>query len=373
MANTSIYRDIAERTGGDIYIGVVGPVRSGKSTFIKRFMDMFVLPAIEDENERMRVRDELPQSAAGRTIMTTQPGFIPNRAADITVGENVNMSVRLVDCVGYLIEGAQGHIEDGGARMVNTPWSKEPMPFEQAADMGTRKVIREHSTIGIVMTTDGSIADIPREAYIPAEERVIKELSELGKPFVVLLNCMDAESEEAFSLAEELSQKYSCSVIPINAVSFTEQDIADIMSDILYEFPIKQIKLDISKWICALDPDHYIINDIFEKMEEVTRKARSMKDYPDIADAFSQLEYVKNCSVNDISMGEGLINVTIRPVDSLFYKVLGEQTGCDIKDDRHLISIIKDMADAKAHYTRLEKDGIRHRSAPYGGGLRKVA
>ncbi len=354
MANTSIYRDIAERTGGDIYIGVVGPVRSGKSTFIKRFMDMFVLPAIEDENERMRVRDELPQSAAGRTIMTTQPGFIPNRAADITVGENVNMSVRLVDCVGYLIEGAQGHIEDGGARMVNTPWSKEPMPFEQAADMGTRKVIREHSTIGIVMTTDGSIADIPREAYIPAEERVIKELSELGKPFVVLLNCMDAESEEAFSLAEELSQKYSCSVIPINAVSFTEQDIADIMSDILYEFPIKQIKLDISKWICALDPDHYIINDIFEKMEEVTRKARSMKDYPDIADAFSQLEYVKNCSVNDISMGEGLINVTIRPVDSLFYKVLGEQTGCDIKDDRHLISIIKDMADAKAHYTRLE-------------------
>ena len=188
MANTSIYKDIADRTGGDIYIGVVGPVRSGKSTFIKRFMDMFVLPAIEDENEKTRVTDELPQSAAGRTIMTTQPGFIPNRAVSITVGENVRMNVRMVDCVGYLIDGAQGHTEDGGARMVMTPWSESAMPFEQAADIGTKKVIAEHSTIGIVMTTDGSIADIPRSAYVPAEERVVAELTELNKPFVILLN-----------------------------------------------------------------------------------------------------------------------------------------------------------------------------------------
>ena len=354
MANTSIYRDIAERTGGDIYIGVVGPVRTGKSTFIKRFMDMFVLPAIEDENEKIRVRDELPQSAAGRTIMTTQPGFIPNKAATITVGDNVHMSVRLVDCVGYLIEGAQGHIEDGEARMVNTPWSDEPMPFEQAADMGTRKVIKEHSTIGVVMTTDGTIADLPREAYVPAEERVIAELKELGKPFIVLLNCMDPAAEEAFALADELRNKYDASVIPINATSFTEQDIADIMSDMLYEFPIKQIRLDISRWICALEPDHYIIEEIFNKLSDATSKLRSMKDYPAIAEALSSLDFIKNCAVSDISMGEGLINVSMRPIETLFYKVLGEQTGCDIKDDRHLISIIKDMAEAKAHYTRLE-------------------
>ncbi|MFR9207797.1 MAG: stage IV sporulation protein A, partial [Lachnospiraceae bacterium] len=354
MANTSIYKDIADRTGGDIYIGVVGPVRSGKSTFIKRFMDMFVLPAIEDENEKTRVTDELPQSAAGRTIMTTQPGFIPNRAVSITVGENVRMNVRMVDCVGYLIDGAQGHTEDGGARMVMTPWSESAMPFEQAADIGTKKVIAEHSTIGIVMTTDGSIADIPRSAYVPAEERVVAELTELNKPFVILLNCMDAQSDEAYALAEELQKKYSATVIPINAMSFSEQDIADIMSDLLYEFPIKQINLDISKWICALDPDHYLICEIYEKLKAATDNMRCMKDYPAIAEAFSDLDYVKNCSVSDISMGEGSINVTVRPDDHLFYKVLGEQTGCDIKDDRHLISIIKDMAEAKAHYTRLE-------------------
>ena len=354
MANTSIYKDIADRTGGDIYIGVVGPVRSGKSTFIKRFMDMFVLPAIEDENEKTRVTDELPQSAAGRTIMTTQPGFIPNRAVSITVGENVRMNVRMVDCVGYLIDGAQGHTEDGGARMVMTPWSESAMPFEQAADIGTKKVIAEHSTIGIVMTTDGSIADIPRSAYVPAEERVVAELTELNKPFVILLNCMDAQSDEAYALAEELQKKYSATVIPINAMSFSEQDIADIMSDLLYEFPIKQINLDISKWICALEPDHYLICEIYEKLKAATDNMRCMKDYPAIAEAFSDLDYVKNCSVSDISMGEGSINVTVRPDDHLFYKVLGEQTGCDIKDDRHLISIIKDMAEAKAHYTRLE-------------------
>lgn len=354
MANTSIYKDIAKRTGGDIYIGVVGPVRTGKSTFIKRFMDMFVLPAIEDENERIRVRDELPQSAAGRTIMTTQPGFIPNKAINITLGDNVNMSVRMVDCVGYLIDGAQGHMDDGEVRMVNTPWSDQAMPFERAADIGTKKVIAEHSTIGIVMTTDGSITDIPREAYIKAEERTVNELKEIGKPFVVLLNCMDAVSEEAFNLAEELAKRYSAPVIPINAMSFTEQDIADIMSDILYEFPIKQINLDVSKWICALEPEHYIINDIFNKLEDTTSLMHSMKDYPLIADAFLEMEYVKNCSISDISMGEGKINVAIRPVDSLFYKVLGEKTGCEIEDDRHLISIIKDMAEAKTHYTRLE-------------------
>ena len=354
MANTSIYKDIADRTGGDIYIGVVGPVRSGKSTFIKRFMDMFVLPAIEDENEKTRVTDELPQSAAGRTIMTTQPGFIPNRAVSITVGENVRMNVRMVDCVGYLIDGAQGHTEDGGARMVMTPWSESAMPFEQAADIGTKKVIAEHSTIGIVMTTDGSIADIPRSAYVPAEERVVAELTELNKPFVILLNCMDAQSDEAYALAEELQKKYSATVIPINAMSFSEQDIVDIMSDLLYEFPIKQINLDISKRICALEPDQYLICEIYEKLKAATDNMRCMKDYPAIAEAFSDLDYVKNCSVSDISMGEGSINVTVRPDDHLFYKVLGEQTGCDIKDDRHLISIIKDMAEAKAHYTRLE-------------------
>lgn len=354
MANTSIYRDIAERTGGDIYIGVVGPVRTGKSTFIKRFMDMFVLPAIEDENERARVRDELPQSAAGKTIMTTQPGFIPNKAADITVGDNVRMSVRLVDCVGYLIDGVQGHVEDGHPRMVNTPWSKEPMPFIEAADMGTKKVIEEHSTIGIVMTTDGSIADIPRQAYVPAEERVIAELKELDKPFIVLLNCMDPASEEAFALADELRKKYDASVIPINATGFTGQDIDDIMSDLLYEFPIKQINLDISRWICALEPEHYIIEQLYEKLDEATRELHSMKDYPAIAESLSDIDFIKNCAVSDISLGEGLINISMRPCETLFYKVLGEQTGCDIKDDRHLISIIKDMAEAKAHYTRLE-------------------
>ena len=354
MTDTGIYKDISERTGGDIYIGVVGPVRTGKSTFIKRFMDMFVLPAITDENELRRATDELPQSAAGKTVMTTKPGFVPERAVRITVGDNVSMNVRLVDCVGYMIEGAKGDTENGDKRMVLTPWSKTPMPFGEAADIGTKKVISEHSTVALVVTTDGSFTDIPRINYKPSEARAISELKAQNKPFAILLNTLDPQSEEAYALCDELSEEYGAPVIPINATTFTEQDVQDIMSDLLYEFPICAVKLDISRWICALPKEHYIITELCDKLKEASASLKCMKDYDKLPEALLSCKFISSCQVTDISMGTGEITLSIKPPEGLFYTVLSEQTGLCIEDDRQLISIIKDMADAGAHYKRLE-------------------
>ncbi len=253
MENLGIYEDIATRTDGDIYVGVVGPVRTGKSTFIKNFMDLLVIPNIENAYKKERAKDELPQSAAGRTVMTTEPKFVPNEAIEITIGENLKLKTRLVDCVGYLVNNALGYMEDDAPRMVKTPWSTEEIPFETAAEIGTRKVIEEHSTIGILVTTDGSITEIPREDYIEAEERVVRELKELNKPFVIVLNTDNPNSDNAKQLAKELENKYNIPVIPTNCVNLGEEDINNIFGKVLYEFPIERVNINLPRWIESLD------------------------------------------------------------------------------------------------------------------------
>ena len=261
MANKSIYEDIALRTGGDIYLGIVGPVRTGKSTFIKQFMDKLVMPNISEEYEKERAIDELPQSSSGRTIMTTEPKFIPEKAVNINIDNTANMKVRLIDCVGYIVPSSLGYIEDGQPRMVNTPWYSEPIPFNMAAEIGTQKVIEEHSTIGLVVTTDGSISDIPREEYIEAEDRVINELKEINKPFIVLLNCLDPNCDSAVDTAENISKKHNVCVVPVNCLDLEQNDIKQILSRILYEFPVKEISVNFPKWINALPVDHWLRSD----------------------------------------------------------------------------------------------------------------
>lgn len=267
MQSYDVYKDIMNRTGGDIYIGVVGPVRTGKSTFITRLVTQMLLPMIEDENERRRIVDELPQSGAGRTIMTTQPKFVPSEAAELKLGENAALKLRLVDCVGYMVDGALGHEEDGMPRMVQTPWSTEEIPFEQAAEIGTRKVIEEHSTVGIVMTTDGSIQELPRAAYVPAEQRAIQELQRLGKPFIVVLNTATPQSEETSRLAEQISSQYGCTVRIMNVLTFGEGDMVSLLTDLLMQFPIREIDIDLAGWVCQLPPAHWLMKSVAVRHE----------------------------------------------------------------------------------------------------------
>ena len=278
MANKSIYNDIALRTGGDIYLGIVGPVRTGKSTFIKQFMDKLVMPNISEEFEKERAKDELPQSSAGRTIMTTEPKFIPEKAVKINIDNSASMNVRLIDCVGYIVPSALGYIENDQPRMVNTPWFDEPIPFNMAAEIGTQKVINEHSTIGLVITTDGSISDIPREEYIEAEDRVINELVQINKPFIVLLNCLDPKSDSAVDAAEQISKKHGVSAIPVNCLDLTESDIKQILSRILYEFPIKEININFPKWINSMPINHWLRADLINSL----RAASGIKHIKDV-------------------------------------------------------------------------------------------
>ena len=273
-----IYADIAGRTDGDIYIGVVGPVRTGKSTFIKRFMETLVIPNIQGEYKRERAMDELPQSAAGKTIMTTEPKFIPEDAVEITPEEGARLRVRLIDCVGYIVPSSLGYIENENPRMVATPWFEEEVPFNMAAEVGTRKVISEHSTIGLVVTTDGSISDIPRSEYAECEQRVIRELQELGKPFVVLLNCTDPESEDALALCEQMRQAYGAAVIPVSCLELTETDIRSIITQILYAFPVKEIRVEMPGWITELAPDHWLRESVFGAIRTAASELVTVRD-----------------------------------------------------------------------------------------------
>jgi len=354
MEAYDVYKNISERTGGDIYVGVVGPVRTGKSTFIKQFMDLFVLPNIDDQNSKERVIDELPQSGSGRMIMTTQPKFIPNEAVSITVDQTAKLKVRMVDCVGYLVEGATGHMQNGEPRMVRTPWYDYDIPFEQAAEIGTRKVIEDHSTIGIVLTTDGTITDIPRSHYVPAEERVISELKGLGKPFVIILNSATPNTESTSNLCLAMQEKYMSPVIAINIMTMSKDDINDILRTVLFEFPIKQMNINISKWVCALSNDHWLLSDILGKVSAGLNNVSRVRDYSVLAGAISNTEYVEKIDLGEILLGEGVVNVDVKLNDALFYKVLGEECGYEIKDDCHLVSIVKDLVVAKKEYSRLE-------------------
>lgn len=345
----NLYNDIAMRTQGDIYIGVVGPVRTGKSTFIKRFMDLLVLPNIRNDYKRERAMDELPQSAAGKMIMTTEPKFIPNEAAQITIGNHANLKVRMIDCVGYVVPGALGHIEDEAPRMVMTPWSANPMQFEQAAEIGTRKVISEHSTVGVVVTTDGSITEIPREDYLDAEERVIKELVALNKPFVILLNSVNPESKQAKKMAEELAEKYSATVIPTNCSELSEDDINDIMEKILYEFPLKELSVSVPAWLS----DSENIN-IADKIYSAIEGADKISDVQRLPERLcDECDFIEGANIKIVSPGYGEARIEVSVPDSLFYQTLNERSGLDINDKQGLLAELETMAQMKKEYEKV--------------------
>ena len=351
--NLKLYQDIANRTDGDIYVGVVGPVRTGKSTFIKNFMDLLVIPNINNEYKKERARDELPQSAGGRTIMTTEPKFIPNEAVDITVGNNLNLKVRLVDCVGYLVNNAIGYLEDDMPRMVKTPWFEEEIPFEQAAEIGTKKVIQEHSTIGILVTTDGSITDIPREDYIDAEERVVKELKDLNKPFVIVLNSDDPFSDYTKSLAQKLEDKYGTAVIPTDCSNLDMEDINDIFGKILYEFPIERMNINFPKWVDGLSDTHWLKEELFNEIKEAFQDVTILKQVDSSIAKLQNTQIITKTSIDEIKLGDGSVNISINLMDELFYKVLTEISGVEISNEGDLFSTITTLANTKKEYDKI--------------------
>ncbi len=350
----NIYSDIAKRGGGDIYIGVVGPVRTGKSTFIKKFMDKSVLPNIKDEYQRDRATDELPQSAGGRTIMTTEPKFVPNEAVEIDLGNNASFKVRLIDCVGYVVSSSLGHTENGEARMVSTPWFEEDIPFDRAAEIGTKKVIEEHSTIGVVVTTDGSITDIERYEYVEAEERVVRELKEIGKPFAILLNTRYPDSEEAKNLSESLRVKYASPVVVSSCADMEEDDIKEVIRAVLFEFPITEIAIDLPEWIDALEDTHYLKESIYKSVRECVKDADRVKCEKSITDGLCENEFIKDAHCEKINLGDGTIYITTDVENGLFYRVLGEMTGFEITGEDRLVTLLGELSKMKKEYERVK-------------------
>lgn len=355
MAEHSIYQDIAERTGGDIYIGVVGPVRTGKSTFIKRFMESLVLPNMDDGYSRERARDEMPQSAAGKTVMTTEPKFVPDEAVTIRIDDCASLRVKMIDCVGYIVSEALGTIENGQPRMVHTPWQEEPMPFVEAAEMGTEKVIKEHSTIGMLITSDGTIGDISRESYVPAEERIVSELKSIGKPFAMILNSADPSSEQAISLAYELEEKYGVPVALVSCIDLDAEDISHILELVLNEFPVCEISVELPTWMNALANDHRVKASL---RASICACADRVRKTGDIKNAFSELgnnEYVRSACVDEINLGTGKAKVCLTFDEALYYSVISELTGFDIPDESTLIDLLKNLSVTKSQYDRVSE------------------
>ena len=354
MPEHSIYQDIAERTGGDVYIGVVGPVRTGKSTFIKRFMEALVLPNIGEGYSRERARDEMPQSAAGKTVMTTEPKFIPDEAVAIQIDDCASLRVKMIDCVGYIVPEALGTIENGQPRMVRTPWQEEPMPFVQAAEMGTHKVITEHATIGMLITTDGSIGDISRQSYVEAEERIVGELKALGKPFAMILNSVNPTSESAMNLAYELEEKYGVPVALVSCLELDAEDIRHILELVLHEFPVSEIALHLPEWTRALDAEHPIRRSL---LQSIRRCADRVSKIGDVKDAFADLgdnEYIKAAEINRIDLGTGKVRISMEPIDGLYYQVISELTGFEIEGEQELIALLRRLAVVQEEYHKIE-------------------
>ena len=354
MEYYDIYSDIAKRTNGDIYIGVVGPVRTGKSTFIKQFMDLLVVPNIDNEFLKERTMDELPQSASGKTIMTTEPKFVPSKAANITLDDNINLNVRLIDCVGYIVDEAEGQTEGEFPRMVNTPWSSEPMPFAQAAEIGTNKVIKDHSTIGFVVTTDGSVTGISRQSYIPAEEKVISELKALNKPFVILLNTSKPYAKETEELSLEMSQQYEMPVIPVNCLQLKMSDIDNILRTVLYEFPVKEIEINLPKWVETLESDHWLKKEFIQAIKQNLLPASKLRQLQTSPSEFEENDYIKKAYIDNIDLGKGSAVMELTADDNLFYKILSETTDMPIENDYQLISTIKQLSDIKKDYDKIQ-------------------
>jgi len=361
-----IFKDMAERTGGSIYVGVVGPVRTGKSTFIKRFMDLMVLPNIQDEYVLARTRDELPQSGSGRTIMTTEPKFVPDEPVELSLGDGITFRIRLVDCVGYAVDGALGYIDDTGPRMVRTPWLADEISFQEAAEIGTRKVISEHSTLGLVVLTDGSITDIPREGYLNAEERVIRELQEQQKPFMVLLNSRHPEAEATQELARELEQRYGVTVMAVDCLNLSEGDIMDILHEMLYEFPVREVSVRVSEWIDELPGDYWLRKEYETAVYQIFEEIERLRDIDVAVQKLAEYDFVDRVTLSSMDLGTGSALIDVEAPRSLFYKVLEELTGFEVTGDHHLLRLMKELTQAKREYDKVAEALASVRARGYG-------
>ena len=366
MEGNIILNDIAERTGGDIYLGVVGPVRTGKSTFIKRFMEMMVIPNIKDMYDQERAKDELPQSGAGRTITTTEPKFVPNEAVEITTTNGISLKVRMVDCVGYSVEGALGYEEDEEPRMVRTPWFDYEVPFEEAAEIGTRKVIADHSTIGLVITTDGSISDIPRNAYEEPEERVINELKELNKPFIIILNSVRPYDRETLTLAEELSDKYEVSVIPADVALISVDQMLGILEEVLYEFPVQEVNIKLPRWVDELDQEFWLRESLEDSIREVLNGIRKVRDIDKAIEKLSDIEHISYVSLEEMSLGTGTASIDVTVPEELFYRSLSEVSGFPVDGTHDIMRLMKDLSVAKKEFDKVSSALDEVRETGYG-------
>lgn len=366
MEGNNILTDIAERTGGDIYLGVVGPVRTGKSTFIKRFMELMILPNIKDIYDRERAKDELPQSGAGKTITTTEPKFVPNEAIDITTASGLSLKARLVDCVGYTVEGALGYEEDEEPRMVKTPWFDYEVPFEEAAEIGTRKVIADHSTIGIVMTTDGSISEIPRGSYELPEERVINELKELNKPFIIVLNSTRPYDRETLTLAEELNEKYSVTVVPTDAANMTVEQIYGILEEVLYEFPVQEVSIKLPRWVDELDEDFWLRENMETSIREILGDIKKVRDVDRAIERLNDIENVSYVSLEEMNLGTGTAAIDITVPEELYYRSLSDVSGFQVEGTHDVMRLMKSLSLAKREYDKVSSALEEVKDSGYG-------
>ena len=366
MEQKNVYHDISQRTNGDVYVGVVGPVRTGKSTFIKRFMDTLVIPNINDNSLLQRTVDELPQSSAGRTIMTTEPKFIPEESIEISLSDNANLKVRMIDCVGYVVKSSMGYAEDNQPRMVKTPWNEQEIPFEEAAEIGTKKVITDHSTIGLVITTDGSISDIPREDYKETEVRVINELKAINKPFIILLNCLEPQDQSSKQLALELSSEYQVPVLPVSCMELDENEIKRILAQLLFEFPIKEICIDIPKWVVSLEQDHWLKSSVFEVIKSSAEKIEKIRQVQEILNSLCKCEYINSSQITNLDLGKGQATFSIMIEPKLFYKVISEKTGLDIKDEGEMLNCIESLSKKQKEFDKIAQAYEQVQATGYG-------
>lgn len=366
MTNTDIYKDIAARTGGAVMIGVVGPVRTGKSTFIKRFMDTLVIPNIEDEYARERARDELPQSGSGRTIMTAEPKFVPEDAVQVRLGDDTVCTVRMVDCVGYMVNGASGRFEDGSERLVTTPWFDHEVTMTEAAEIGTHKVICDHSTIGLVITTDGSICDIERNAYIEPEKRAITELKSIGKPFIILLNSAQPESDAAVELSNSLSSEYGAPCVCVNCQTLSEGDICEIMRKVLGQFPLMELSVRLPEWFSAVECGSELKSELFEQLIAASEDAYCVNDIGCMLGTVAALETVEAAYIENSDLGRGTINVAIDMPRRLYYELISAESGVEISDDASLVKVLRTLGEVKSEYDKLKDALTSVRQTGYG-------